>query len=93
MRSVAAFATQTQAEVARALLEEEGIPAQVSDWSAMRELSDYRVFVADDDIPAAAEILGVDAPHVPDPLPRWVRIGMVALSVAMAAFILWALLG
>jgi hypothetical protein len=91
MRAVAAFATQTQAEVARALLEDEGIIAQVGDWSAMRELADYRVLVADEDIVAAAEILGVDAPAVPEPLPAWVRLGMIGVAVAMALFIVWAL--
>lgn len=91
MRPVAAYATQTQAEVARALLEDEGIAAQVGDWSAMRELSDYRVFVSDDDVAAAAEILGVDTPAIPEPLPGWVRAGMVGLTVLMAAFIVWAL--
>jgi hypothetical protein len=92
VRPIAAYATQTQAEVARALLEDHGIAAQVGDWSAMRELSDYRVFVLDEDLVDAAEILGVETPSIPDPLPEWVRVGMIAVSVAMAVFIAWALL-
>ena len=92
MRPIAAYATQTQAEVARAVLEDEGIAAQVGDWSAMRELSDYRVYVLDEDVAAAAEILGVEAPVDPAPLSDWVRRGMVLTAVAMAAFIIWALL-
>ena len=43
MRPLTSFATVTQAEVVRARLVDEGIPAEVGDWSAMREIADYRV--------------------------------------------------
>lgn len=91
MRPIAAYPTQTQAEVARARLEDEGIAARVGDWSAMRELTDYRVYVLDEDVEAAAEILGVEPPEVPGPLPEWVRWAMIASTVAMVGLVVWAL--
>ena len=40
MRPLTSFATVTQAEVVRARLVDEGSPAEVGDWSAMREIAD-----------------------------------------------------
>lgn len=91
MQPLAAYATQTQAEVARALLEDEGIPARVADWSAMRELADYRVFVAPEDAAEAAAILGVDAPVAPGPLEPWLARTMIVVAVLMVLFIAWGL--
>ncbi|MEX1280461.1 MAG: hypothetical protein AB1Z57_09295 [Acidimicrobiia bacterium] len=92
MRPLTSFATVTQAEVVRARLVDEGIPAEVGDWSAMREIADYRILVPDEFLAEAAAILGIDPPVDPAPFPPWVNRLMVGVAVAMALFVAWALL-
>ena len=93
MESLTSYPTQTEAEVARARLEDEGILAAVSDWSAMRELMDYRVFVPADQLVEAAEILGIDPPAAPKPQPEWLPKLLAFITVLLVGFLVWGLLG
>ena len=93
MEPLTSYPTQTEAEVARARLEDEGILAAVSDWSAMRELMDYRVFVPAESLVEAAEILGIDPPAAPKPQPEWLPKLLAFITVLLVGFLVWGLLG
>ena len=93
MEELVTYPTSTQAEVARARLEDEGIPARVADWSAMNELSDYRVFVPAEHLAEAAAILGVPEPAEPAPTPDWLPRLLAVVVVLLVGFLVWGLLG
>ncbi len=93
MESLVSYPTQIEAEMARARLEDEGILAAVSDWSAMRELMDYRVFVPADRLAEAAEILGIEPPAEPGPQPEWLPKLLAFVTFLLVGFLVWGLLG
>ena len=99
-RAVAIFTSRTEAELARARLELEGIPAHIltddaGGWEPQFGLSrGVRLMVADHELAAAAEVLDLPE-NVPDPAPppsrEFDRLYRYA-AWAMIAFVVFGLI-
>lgn len=99
-RPVAVFTSRTEAELARARLDLEGIPAHIladdaGGWEPQFGLSlGVRLIVADHDLARAAEVLDLPE-HVPDPIRppsrEFDRLYRYA-AWAMIAFVLFGLI-
>ena len=83
MRVLTTFARFTDAEVARAVLEDAGIDAYVADNSAMQEMSDFRLMVGEIDLEEAAAVLEVDVPESPPIAPDWTLWAAGAVAVVI----------
>lgn len=99
-RPVAVFTSRTEAELARARLDLEGIPAHIladdaGGWEPQFGLSlGVRLIVADHDLARAADVLDLPE-HVPDPIRppsrEFDRLYRYA-AWAMIAFVLFGLI-